>query len=126
MSALAIHELTLPSIHVDEAPPRPEYPQPQFQRDEWLNLNGPWEFEFDDDNIGQKEHWAHGGTDFSRTITVPFCFESQKSGIGEPGFHPYVWYRRVFLLPDEWQGRGLLLHFGAVDYRATVWVNGKL
>ena len=126
MSALAIRDLSFPTTQVDEALPRPEYPQPQFQREEWMNLNGPWEFEFDDDNVGLEEFWAFGAKDFSRTITVPFCFESPKSGIGDGGFHPYVWYRRVFLLPDEWVGRRALLNFGAVDYRATVWVNGKL
>lgn len=125
MSALAVPELPLRS-HTDAALPRPEYPQPQFQREEWLNLNGPWEFEFDDDNAGLEEHWAQGAKDFTQTILVPFCFESPKSGLGDRGFHPHVWYRRVFLLPDEWLDRRVLLHFGAVDYRATVWVNGRL
>ncbi len=126
MSALAIQELPLRSRHLEEAIPRPEYPQPQFQREEWLNLNGSWEFEFDDDNIGIENYWANGAKDFSQSILVPFCFESPRSGIADPGFHPYVWYRRVFLLPDEWKGRRILLHFGAVDYRATVWANGRL
>ncbi len=126
MSALAIQELPLLTTLVEEAVPRPEYPQPQFQREEWVNLNGTWEFEFDDENVGLDEHWAFGAKDFSKSILVPFCFESPKSGIGDRASHAYVWYRRVFLLPDEWQGRHVLLHFGAVDYRATVWVNGKL
>ena len=125
MSALLLQELPL-HTHQPEGIPRPEYPQPQFQREDWLNLNGTWDFEFDDDNIGIEGHWAHGARDFGGTILVPYCFESPKSGIGDTGFHPYVWYRRVFILPDEWAGRHVLLHFGAVDYRATVWVNGKL
>jgi len=61
--------------------PRPEYPQPQFEREHWLNLNGQWEFEFDDANRGLTEDWAETGKAFSRHITVPFCFESAKSGI---------------------------------------------
>jgi beta-galactosidase/beta-glucuronidase len=106
--------------------PRPEYPQPQFQRDEWLNLNGTWEFEFDDANAGLDGGWASGAKEFSKTILVPFCFESLKSGIGDPSFHPWVWYRRSVDVPSDWQGRRVLLRFGAVDYRATVWVNGRL
>ena len=125
MSALAVRELPLRPTLVEEAVPRPEYPQPQFQREEWQNLNGYWEFEFDDDNVGLEENWANGGHDFSRMILVPFCFESSKSGIGDTAFHPVAWYRRRFLLRDEWEGRRVLLNFGAVDYRATVWVNGR-
>ena len=106
--------------------PRPEYPQPQFQREPWLNLNGSWEFEFDDSNRGLAEDWAGGNKGFSRHITVPFCFESTRSGIGDTSFHPWVWYRRSITIPDDWKGRRVLLHFGAVDYRAMVWVNGRL
>ena len=93
--------------------PRPEYPQPQFQRDDWMNLNGTWQFGFDEKQL-------------NRTITVPFAFESPKSGIGDPSFHPVVWYRRTFDIPKPWKGRHVLLHFGAVDYYASVWVNGQL
>jgi len=55
--------------------PRPEYPQPQFQRDRWLSLNGSWEFEFDDANAGLDAGWASGNHKFSRKISVPYCFE---------------------------------------------------
>ncbi len=105
--------------------PRPEHPQPQFQREQWLNLNGTWEFEFDDGNVGLKENWAGGGKKFSRTITVPFCFESPASGIGDPSFHPWIWYRRTFTIPETWRGKRIWLRFQAVDYRAWVWVNGR-
>ncbi len=105
--------------------PRPEYPQPQFERTEWQNLNGSWEFDFDDANTGMDGHWWNGEKAFARTITVPFCFESKKSGIGDTSFHRWVWYRRTFSVPAGWSGRRVLLHFGAVDYRAWVWVNGE-
>jgi len=105
--------------------PRPEHPQPQFQREPWMNLNGTWEFEFDDANAGLKENWAGGGKKFSRTISVPFCFESPASGIGDPGFHPWIWYRRSFTVPDAWRGKRIWVRFQAVDYRAWVWVNGQ-
>lgn len=106
--------------------PRPEYPEPQFQRERWLNLNGTWEFEFDDENAGLEEEWATSGRKFSRSILVPFCFESRMSGIGDTGFHPWVWYRRQVTVPADWSGQRVLLRFGAVDYRAMVWVNGQL
>lgn len=109
----------------DELIPRPEYPQPQFQRAEWLNLNGLWEFEFDDENIGLEEGWSSCGRHFDESIVVPFCFESPLSGIGDHRFHPQVWYRREFQIPAGWDRRRILLHFGAVDYRASVWINGQ-
>jgi beta-galactosidase/beta-glucuronidase len=108
------------------ATPRPEFPEPQFQRELWQNLNGPWEFEFDDNNAGIDAGWPAGGHKFSRTITVPFCFESRLGGIADTSFHPWVWYRRSITIPDAWKGKRVLLHFGAVDYRAMVWVNGRL
>ncbi len=103
--------------------PRPEYPRPQFVRAEWLNLNGTWGFDFDDRNAGLFDRWAFG-RDFSRTITVPFCFESPQSGIGDTDFHNLAWYRRTFEIPEHWKGQRIFLNFGAVDYRAWVWVNG--
>ena len=106
--------------------PRPEYPQPQFERSQWQTLNGKWEFEFDDANVGLQDGWASGSRKFSRAITVPYAFETKLSGIGDPSFHPWVWYRRPFNVPAEWKGRRVLLHFGAVDYRAQVWVNGSM
>ena len=106
--------------------PRPEYPRPQFQRERWLPLNGSWEFEFDDANAGLDSGWASGGHHFDRNIIVPFCFESKLSGIGDTSFHPWVWYRRTVTLPAEWKGQRVLLHFGAVNYWAMVWLNGKL
>ena len=105
--------------------PRPEFPQPQFERKAWLNLNGPWRFAFDDADAGLKEAWYSGARTFDRTILVPFAFESPKSGIGDPSFHPVVWYQREVSVPAEWKGRRVLLKFGAVDYHATVWLNGQ-
>ena len=90
--------------------PRAEYPRPQFLRDSWLNLNGPWAFSFDEPT-------------FDRTITVPFAFQAELSGVGCTDRHDVVWYRRAFLLPEAWAGQEVVLHFGAVDYRARVWVN---
>lgn len=104
---------------------RAEYPRPQFVRTDWQNLNGTWEFEFDDERIGDSGGWSSGQRAFSRRIQVPFAYQSSLSGIGETGFHDLVWYKRSFTVPAEWAGRRVILHFGAVDYQATVWVNGR-
>lgn len=104
--------------------PRPEYPRPQFERASWLNLNGTWEFAYDDEDAGIREHWEEQGC-FDKTIQVPFVFQSKRSGIGDVSIHDVVWYRRRFDLPRDWQGQRILLHFGAVDYAADVYVNGR-
>ena len=102
------------------------HPRPQLTRCQWTDLCGVWKFAYDDDDIGLDEHWNERADVFDRDIGTPFPPESQASGIGDPGFHPIVWYRRSFTLsPDARHGR-TLLHFGAVDYRAAVWVNGRL
>jgi beta-galactosidase/beta-glucuronidase len=103
---------------------RTEHPRPQFIRESWVNLNGEWEFEFDDQQIGDQDKWELGTRPFSRRIQVPFAFQSQLSGIADPDFHDTVWYRRELLIPGAFSDKQILLHFGAVDYEATVWVNG--
>ena len=105
--------------------PRPEHPRPDFMRDSFYNLNGAWEFAFDDYDIGLKEGWYKPSYNFDKTITVPFCYQSAASGIGPTDeIHPIMWYRRKFTVPSEMQGRTILINFGAVDYEAMVYVNG--
>jgi len=110
--------------------PRPEYPRPQFRRQDWTNLNGEWRFAFDDGDVGLAEGWQNviaaglEGSPFDRSITVPFSYQSKLSGIGETAFHDVVWYARTFGHSPGGDDERLLLHFGAVDYRAEVWVNG--
>lgn len=104
---------------------RQEYPRPQLVRKEWLNLNGQWDFEFDDKNIGLKEKWFHGRP-FSKKIEVPFAYQTRLSGIDDPTFHDYVWYKRTFTIPEAMKDKRIILHFGAVDYRTMVYVNGQL
>lgn len=105
--------------------PRPEFPQPQFERSQWQTLNGAWQFDFDDGNVGLDKAWFASGHKLSRRITVPYCFESKLSGIQDTSFHPWIWYSREFQTPADWSGHRVLLHFGAVDYRAQVWINGQ-
>ena len=104
--------------------PRPEYPRPQLVRADWLNLNGDWLFEYDDHDAGLRNQWFNRH-EYSQTIAVPFAYQARLSGIGETAFHDIVWYERQFDVPTAWQGQHVLLHFGAVDYQATVWVNGQ-
>lgn len=103
--------------------PRPEHPNPQWQRTTWTNLNGPWQFDFDMSASGIDRRWF-ADHDFTQTISVPFCPESTLSGIGFTDFIPCCWYRKtVTLLTEQLSGR-VVLHFGAVDYHARVYVNG--
>lgn len=100
-----------------------DYPRPQFVRDSWLNLNGEWDFRFDEHNVGEKEEW-YKQLNGDLKITVPFTYETKASGIGEEAFHPNVWYERTLDVPKEQEGNRVILHFQAVDYLAKVWVNG--
>jgi hypothetical protein len=104
--------------------PRAEYPRPDFCRQNWATLNGQWQFQID----GQGDGEARGlqsGHELGSLITVPFCPESKLSGIRHYGFMKHTWYRRMFEVPAAMQGQHVRLHFGAVDYEARVWVNGR-
>ena len=104
----------------------PLHPRPQLARSGWIDLRGPWGFAYDDEDEGLEERWQERDDVFTRTITVPFPPESPASGINDPSYHPVVWYRRTFEAPVLEHDERLLLHFGAVDYRARVWINGSL
>lgn len=108
---------------------RMEHPNPQFQREGWMNLNGEWDFTFDFGLSGRERKWYLANEEtmskFDRKIMIPFCPESALSGIEYTDFIPAVWYRReVELTEEQLQGR-VLLHFGAVDYETVVFVNEK-
>jgi hypothetical protein len=96
----------------------PEYPRPQMVRKDWLNLNGVWQLE----KAGAVDA-PPCGKDLPGAILVPYPVESALSGIMEQTER--AWYRRTFEVPRGWAGSRVLLHFGAVDWEATVWVNGK-
>src|SRR5688500_14119698 len=99
-----------------------EYPRPQLQRAEWTNLNGPWDFALD-----MEAAWDRpSDVEWDRTIVVPYAPETPASGIGDTGLYISCWYRRSFDMPALAAGERLILHFGAVDYAATVWVNGQV
>ena len=104
--------------------PRPEYPRPQFVRREWLNLNGEWEFSTDTYDQGLRRGWDDGRR-LGRRIQVPFAYQTRLSGINNQDIHQVAWYARSFEVPETWRQGDVLLHFGAVDYKTTVWVNGQ-
>jgi beta-galactosidase/beta-glucuronidase len=103
----------------------PDYPRPALRRERWTDLCGTWQFAFDDKDVGLAERWFSSADPFDRTIEVPYPPESPASGVDERGHHLVVWYRRGFRARNL-DGEQLLLHFGAVDYRARVWVNDSL
>lgn len=110
-----------------DAVPRPEHPRPDFQRDTFYNLNGCWQFAFDDANEGLAQRWYAPGRALGGQITVPFAYQTKMSGVGPTDeIHPVLWYRRGFIVPDDMAGRRILLRFGAVDFAAWVYVNGEL
>ena len=97
----------------------PEYPRPQMVRKEWRNLNGLWDYAIRPKDEGKPAN-------FDGKILVPFPVESALSGVMKPvGDQNRLWYRRTFTVPTGWSGKRVLLHFGAVDWEAHGWVNGK-
>ncbi len=105
--------------------PRKEHPKPQFRRDSWMNLNGPWAFEIDNGKSGRERGLFKANASLGGSITVPFCPQSELSGVGHKDFIYGAWYqRKVELDAGQLCGR-TFLHFGAVDYRAEVYVNGE-
>jgi Concanavalin A-like lectin/glucanases superfamily/Glycosyl hydrolases family 2, sugar binding domain/Glycosyl hydrolases family 2/Glycosyl hydrolases family 2, TIM barrel domain len=98
--------------------PLPEYPRPQMVRSNWINLNGIWQFQAGDTNdpvpVGQT---------LSNEILVPYPMESAISGVMQ--YHEFSWYRRTFTVPLAWNGKRIILHLDAVDWEATVYVNGQ-
>lgn len=104
---------------------RTEHPKPQFCRENWTNLNGIWEFEIDHGDSGEERNLFLSPDPFAMEINVPFCPESKLSGIEYKDFMGSVWYRKRFILTPQQAAGRTVLHFGAVDYYATVWVNGK-
>lgn len=107
----------------DEVDPEnvlPEYPRPLLEREDWLNLNGLWNYSITDRVSGQPES-------YDGEILVPFAIESSLSGVMERvGADKVLWYHRTFEVPQSWEGQNILLNFGAVDWKAEVWINDVL
>ncbi len=105
---------------IDKSCPLPEYPRPQLQREKWLCLNGEYDYAITAENASRPES-------FDGKIIVPFSVESAASGVQRKLLPTQrLWYRRTFALTEDFAGKRAMLHFGAVDWQCTVWVNGKL
>ncbi len=104
--------------------PRSEHPRPQHRRENWLCLNGAWEFAFDDAETGLTEEWFDGRS-FPLTINVPFPYQAPASGLADTSVHEVVWYARTLRFDEAWKGQDLLMHFGAVDYACALYINGQ-
>ncbi|HBC88337.1 MAG TPA: beta-glucuronidase [Lentisphaeria bacterium] len=104
--------------------PRPEHPKPQFERESWINLNGQWTYAFDFGKSGA-ERGFKDSKGFAGKITVPFCPESELSGVGYKDFIEMMWYQKDIQIPKDWRGSKVILHFGAVDYIAEIFVDGR-
>ncbi|WP_368259156.1 glycoside hydrolase family 2 protein [Enterococcus gallinarum] len=104
---------------------RSEYPRPQFVRKDWQNLNGEWAFAFDDKDMGKRDQWFIKPEVFDKKIQVPFVYQTKLSGINSQEIHDIVWYQKQFNWTEN-PNKRCLLHFGAVDYQAEVYVNGLL
>ena len=141
LAALALAISACPGPTPDTGPaaaiPKPEHPRPDWRRDAWVNLNGPWAFGHDPDDVGLEDRWFEQTGILDQEILVPFPFEAPASGLGEPWpedgsaahaltdptYQGVSWYQRSFVAPT-WDAEGTHLVFGAVDWRATVWLNG--
>ena len=115
------------TMHASAAVPRAEHPRPDLQRDNWMTLNGEWQFEIDKAADGEARGLTYG-KDLNAKIIVPFCPESKLSGLALPTSEHMkdVWYRRTFTVPPAMKGKRMRIHFGGVDYRAWVYLNGQL
>lgn len=119
--AVVLIHLTSPEVTAEEldAPPRPDWSRP------CTVLNGPWRFDFDPQDAGEKENWQQSHT-FSKSINVPFPWQSELSGIHDTEYQGAVWYQRDITIPKNLLDRRVFLVFGAVDYQAKVWLNNTL
>ena len=105
--------------------PRPEYPRPQFERKDWINLNGEWTYQFDFGKSGTENGFTNS-KGFPNKIIVPFCPESKLSGVGYTDFINSLWYQRSIKIPETWNGKKVILHFGGVDYQSRLYIDGIL
>ena len=126
-SALALTvALVLPdAAQAESSLPRPEYPRPQFERADWVNLNGEWTCSIDNVASGYEKGFA-SSDGFDTKILVPFAPESRLSGVGHTDFITGIWYHRNITVPSDWDGRNVRLNFGAVYYKSEIFIDGKL
>ena len=104
--------------------PLPEHPRPDFERANWINLNGQWDFEFDSLNKGVANQWHIGAAKFSKKIQVPFPWGSPLSGVKNEA--DFAWYKKTITVPASWGKQRVFVTIGASDFETTVWFNGVM
>lgn len=125
MKKLTVFCLTFITVHSLTAQiPLPEHPRPDFERAQWQNLNGTWQFEYDSLDQGLTQNWSAGTTAFTHTITVPFPWGSPLSGVKDKA--DIAWYQRSITVRPEWKDKRTFLTIGASDWETTVWLDGQL
>jgi Glycosyl hydrolases family 2, sugar binding domain/Glycosyl hydrolases family 2/Glycosyl hydrolases family 2, TIM barrel domain len=102
--------------------PLPEHPRPDFERNQWLNLNGNWAFEFDSTDVGINQKWYNGSKLFTKTISVPFPWGAPLSGVKDEA--DIAWYSKNITVDPAWKGKRVFVTLGASDWRTTVWLDG--
>ncbi len=103
--------------------PLPEHPRPDFQREDWINLNGIWEFRFDQNDKGVQENWQQADQNFNLNIMVPFPWGSELSRV--PDSADIAWYRREIEVPETWSGKRVFFIIGAADWHTSAWLDGQ-
>ncbi len=124
MKRIFLYFLLLPFYLFAQNIPLPEHPRPDFERAEWINLNGYWDFEFDSLQVGEKQNWPNGKAAFSKKILVPFPWGSPLSEIKDEA--DVAWYKKTISIPSNWQNKRPFLTIGASDWETTVWLDGIL
>ena len=116
--------LCLSAIVFAQQIPLPEHPRPDFERANWINLNGSWDFEFDSLTIGLTKKWQSGIPVFSKKINVPFPWGSPLSGVKDEA--DFAWYKRKITIPKSWSNQRVFVTIGASDWETSVWLDGVL
>jgi hypothetical protein len=122
MCLFGLNLFNLPTALGAEAIPLPEHPRPDFERAEWVNLNGTWEFHFDKEDAGESAGWAAKDAAYPATIMVPFPWGSKLSGVENQA--DIAWYRRAVKVPEAWRGKRVFLVVGASDWITKGWYGG--
>jgi len=123
LTSLILLLMFMPGVNSQTSIPLPEHPRPDFQREQWVNLNGYWDFKFDKTNIGETEKWFNSPV-FDKKILVPFPWGSKLSEVANEA--DIAWYSRSIEVPSAWDGKRVFLVVGASDWITSVWVNGAL
>lgn len=120
-----LYSFVFSSISQEKIQTRSEYPRPQFERKDWVNLNGDWTYIFDFSEIGEEKQY-HRSEGFKNNINVPFAPESKLSGVGYTDFINCLWYHKKINIPSHWYSKNIILNFGAVYYESDVYLDGVL